>query len=141
MRAGATTRFPWGETPDENGHPGLNYWEGATHAENPGTDGWIYLSPVHTYPPNRWGFYDPAGNVWQWVNDWWARDTFAHDAHAHPDGVHDPAGPASGRMRVTRGGSWWCSQRTCHGYGLTMRGKTYPDASFSNNGFRCAKSL
>jgi sulfatase modifying factor 1 len=140
MRAGATTRFPWGETPQRDGRPGLNYWEGDTHRENPATDGWTYLSPVRAFPPNRWGFYDPSGNVWQWVADWWAPDTYARDAAAHPEGVRDPGGPARGRQKVARGGSWWCSRRTCHGYGLEMRGKTEPDASFSNNGFRCAKS-
>ncbi len=83
MRAGATTRFPWGETPDENGHPGLNYWEGATHAENPGTDGWIYLSPVHTYPPNRWGFCMIRRGMSGSGSMIGGRpDTFSHDAHS-----------------------------------------------------------
>ncbi|TNF27128.1 MAG: formylglycine-generating enzyme family protein [Deltaproteobacteria bacterium] len=139
MRAGATTRFPWGEDVlPADGRPRLNHWEGRTHHENSGADGWVYLSPVRTYPPNRWGLYDPAGNVWQWVADWWAPDTFAKDAAAHPDGVRDPRGPEGGVFKVARGGSWWCSARTCHGYGLVTRGKTRPEASFSNNGFRCA---
>lgn len=139
MRAGATTRFPWGDAPDRDGKPGLNYWEGADHGANPAHDGWVYLSPVRAYPPNRWGLYDPSGNVWQWVSDWWSEHTFRRDATAHPGGVHDPRGPATGVLKVNRGGSWWCSAGTCEGYGLVTRGKTRPGAAFSNNGFRCAK--
>ena len=140
MRAGATTRFPWGEDVlPADGVARLNHWEGRTHHENSGADGWLYLSPVRTYPPNRWGIYDPAGNVWQWVADWYAGDTFARNA-ATPGGAVDPKGPDSGEYRVARGGSWWCSALTCHGYGLVSRGKTRPAASFSNNGFRCAVS-
>lgn len=139
MRAGATTRFPWGDDVlPADGVARLNHWEGRSHRENSGADGWVYLSPVHTYPPNRWGLYDPAGNVWQWVADWYAPDTFAKNA-ATP-GITDPRGPDHGEYRVARGGSWWCSALTCHGYGLVSRGKTRPAASFSNNGFRCAVS-
>ncbi|MCB9732449.1 MAG: SUMF1/EgtB/PvdO family nonheme iron enzyme [Deltaproteobacteria bacterium] len=140
MRAGATTRFPWGDSPTRpDGRPGLNYWEGRTHEENLARDGWVYASPVETYPPNRWGLHDPAGNVWQWVSDWYARDAYAQDAAAHPEGVRNPQGPVSGVFKVARGGSWWCSARSCHAYGLVTRGKTRPDAAFSNNGFRCAR--
>lgn len=139
MRAGATTRFPWGdEVVRPDGRPGLNYWEGRTHHENTAEDGWLYLSPVRTYPPNRWGIFDPAGNLWQWVSDWYHRETFARDAAAYPDGVRDPKGPDTGSLKVARGGSWWCSYGACNAFGLVTRGKTRPEASFSNNGFRCA---
>ena len=138
MRAGAQTRFPWGdEVTAEDGQPRLNYWEGETHKENPLRDGWMYVSPIYTYPPNKWGLYDPAGNVWQWVADWYADDTYKVNAQRAP--TTDPQGPEHGTYKVARGGSWWCSERTCHGYGLITRGKTRPDASFSNNGFRCAQ--
>ena len=138
MRAGATTRFPWGdEVRASDGQSRLNHWEGDTHKENSLADGWLYLSPIKTYPPNRWGIYDPAGNVWQWVADWYAEDTFRKNAKKTP--ISNPQGPSKGVFKVARGGSWWCSKNTCHGYGLITRGKTRPDASFSNNGFRCAK--
>jgi len=136
MRAGATTLYPWGEDPTPAGVPRLNFWEGKTHHDNPKTDGWLYLSPVRTYPPNAWGIDDPVGNVWQWVADWYDAETFARNA-THPDGVKNPRGPDSGDFKVARGGSWWCSARTCHGYGLVSRGKTRAEASFPNNGFRC----
>lgn len=137
MRAGATTRYPWGNAPQKaDGGYGLNFWQGETHAKNDRRDGHVYLSPVRAFEPNRFGVYDPVGNVWQWVNDWYAKDTWAKSAPK----VSNPKGPATGDMRVTRGGSWWCSQNTCSGFGLFARGKTLPGAPYSNQGFRCART-
>jgi formylglycine-generating enzyme len=137
MRAGSENwRFPWGPRPERpDGSVGLNYWQGDGHEQNLGTDGHLYVSPVRAFPPNAWGVYDPSGNVWQFVADWYAPDTYGRDAA----GVVDPTGPAEGTQKVTRGGSWWCSQTTCSGYGVWHRGKAHPGAAFSNNGFRCAR--
>lgn len=136
MRAGASdTRYPWGNQPRRpDGSYGLNYWQGDDHHHNERLDGYLYTSPVRAFPPNAWGLYDPVGNVWQWVADWYDRDTYRE----HAAGVTDPPGPSSGWARVARGGSWWCSAGTCAGFGLFARGKSDPHAAFSNNGFRCA---
>jgi formylglycine-generating enzyme required for sulfatase activity len=136
MRAGATTRFPWGDSPfTADGGVGLNFWQGG-HEKNELKDGFLYLSPVKAFPPNAWGLFDPVGNVWQYTADWYAADTYARDAK----GVKDPTGPEVGELKVTRGGSWWCSKRTCTGYGLFARGKSKLDLSANNVGFRCVTS-
>jgi formylglycine-generating enzyme required for sulfatase activity len=138
MRAGATTRYPWGDEPlRPDGTPGMNWWEGRDHEENPATDGFFYVAPVFAYPPNAWGIDNPVGNLWQWTADWWAEDTFQKDAAAGL--AVNPVGPATGTRKVARGGSWWCSASTCNGYGLVVRGKTDPYAPFANNGFRCVR--
>ncbi len=135
MRAGSSTLYPWGPTPLlPDGGVGLNYWQGG-HSKNARKDPYVYLSPVKAFAANAWGIHDPVGNVWQWTNDWYAADTYAKDAR----GVTNPQGPKDGSMKVARGGSWWCSKDTCHGYGLSARGKTKPDAPYANNGFRCAR--
>jgi formylglycine-generating enzyme len=136
MRAGGYgTRFPWGDAPlDASGHPRLNYWQGRSHARNDRLDGWVYVSPVRAFAPNAWGFYDPAGNVWQWTSDLYRREAYADTALGNvsrPD-----AGGAS--QRVVRGGSWWCAEGTCEGFGLWYRGHNDPASAFSNLGFRCA---
>jgi formylglycine-generating enzyme len=137
MRAGSSSRFPWGDSPVKpDGGVGLNAWQGL-HLKNQRADGFLYASPVTAFPPNAWGLFDPVGNLWQWTADWYAEDSYAKAG----DPAVDPRGPATGTLRVARGGSWWCSKQTCAGYGLFARGKTKPEAPFNNNGFRCAQSL
>jgi sulfatase modifying factor 1 len=55
---------------------------------------------VGSYPPNAYGLHDVAGNVWEWVSDWYARDYYSVSE------PRDPNGPPAGSMPVVRGGSW-----------------------------------
>lgn len=56
--------------------------------------------PVTSYPPNGYGLYDMAGNVWQWCRDWYRFEYLADD-------TLDPTGPEEGAERVLRGGAWY----------------------------------
>ncbi len=84
-------RYPWGDQPDPSRS---NYLPDSGLKRMRGT------RPVGTFPANGFGLHDMAGNVWEWVADW-----YAHDAYATL-GDTNPAGPMSGSMRVLRGGSW-----------------------------------
>lgn len=89
-RAGTTTRYPWGDDPA--GH--------ATHAHGwANSRSYAITHPVGTKAANVWGLHDLHGNVWEWCSDWYG--PYAAGPQL------DPTGPATGRERVFRGGSWY----------------------------------
>lgn len=87
---------------------------------------------VGAYPPNAYGLYDMAGNVWEWVADW-------YDPHYYLRSPHDnPLGPESGTTKVVRGGAWLLFPEFCR---VAYRFRNSPDFRFNLIGFRLARSL
>ena len=121
-------------------------WEKAAHG---GTSGWYYWGqelrdlyawygnnagkrsqPVGTRRPNRYGLFDMAGNVWEWVQDWYDSNYYRRSPK------RNPKGPVKGTSRVVRGGSWGSTpELIAH----ASRNAYEPHTRYINGGFRCAK--
>ncbi|MBT8045522.1 MAG: formylglycine-generating enzyme family protein [Pontiella sp.] len=134
--------FIWGDEAVTRGPAKINIWEGSFPARNTKKDGHYYTSPVTAFAPNDFGLYDMAGNVWEWVNDWYHADAYSMRARQKvsvnpygPSGAYDPAEPGVAK-RVTRGGSFLCNDSYCSGYRPAARMKTSPDTSLIHTGFR-----
>ena len=133
------TVYPWGETLRPKGEWKMNCWQGDFPNENKKEDGWHRTAPVGTFAPNGYGLYDMAGNVWEWCSDWYRHDYYKRSPVRNPEGPDDSLDPAERGIakRVTRGGSFLCSELYCTGYRVTRRMKTSPDTGLTHTGFRC----
>jgi sulfatase modifying factor 1 len=134
--------YGWGKEQTPGGKWPANIWQGRFPNENTLTDGYRFTSPVASYQPNGYGLYDMAGNVWEWCADWYLPDYYANSSRRNPQGPdssYDPNEPGVAK-RVTRGGSYLCTDLYCAGYRPAARMKTSPDTGLSHTGFRCVAS-
>jgi formylglycine-generating enzyme required for sulfatase activity len=137
-------KFPWGDDPPTEDAKLANIWHGEFPHKNLTLDGYDRTAPVKSYPPNGYGLYDMAGNVWEWCSDWWRPDAYV----GRPVPAVNPQGPAeawnpraaTSIQRVTRGGSFLCHVTYCESYRPAARRGTDQDTGMSHIGFRCARS-
>ena len=146
---GAT--YTWGDEPRPGGTIMANTWDGPDFPwRSTGESGFQRTAPVGSFPPNAFGLYDMAGNVWEWTDDWWTT--------AHPDAAgspccapEDPRGgdleqsydPAQPQFRIGRkvikGGSHLCADSYCLRYRPAARRPQMIDTGMSHLGFRCVR--
>lgn len=133
------TKFVWGDTMTPGGQWMANIWQGDFPAGNTLEDKFLTSSPVMSFPPNAFGLYDMGGNLWEWTQDWYRPDYYSMSAKKNPKGPSsswDPQEPHV-RKKVTRGGSFLCSDVYCVGYRPSSRMKSSPDTGLIHTGFRC----
>jgi formylglycine-generating enzyme required for sulfatase activity len=138
-------KYVWGDEPFSEARPQCNNFQGHFPDRNTVKDGYARTSPVRAFPPNGYGLYDMAGNVWQWCADWYLPDAYARTAGRGV--LVDPQGPPSSfdprrrpPERVHRGGSFLCCVGYCFNYRPSARMGCTPDSGMSHIGFRCVRS-
>jgi formylglycine-generating enzyme required for sulfatase activity len=116
--------FPWGQQPPT---PELAKF-GQYHVHEIPIVAFVERGEVGRSP---YGLHHMAGNAAEWVNDWFGIDYYA----TMP--ARDPHGPATGRYKVVRGGSWKSEPVLLR---TATRGGASPDRRAATIGFRCARS-
>ena len=114
-------KYPWGDQ-----------WDVRRANSNASNLGKPTPVGLYTHGASPYGVLDMAGNVWQWVSDWYDAKYYSHSPQ------RNPSGPDSGEMRVHRGGAWTAIPfrlRTTHRIG------NVPSGRGPHIGFRCAKGL
>ncbi len=134
-------KYPWGDK-DPDGTQ-CNFadtntdYAWSSHA----SDGYGYTAPVGTYPPNRYGLYDMAGNVWEWCADWYDNGYYANSLRRNPKGpslTWRSSSKGTEPARVLRGGSWYDSSQ---GVSVSTRFWNPPGAKSQLIGFRCVADI
>jgi formylglycine-generating enzyme required for sulfatase activity len=122
-----TRKYPWGNDPADCSR--ANYYAGDS------TGFCIYdTTLVGSYPTGAspYGVMDMAGNVFEWVSDWYQSDYYNISPNSNP------LGPVSGDYRVLRGGSWY---RYWNDVRIALRSSFEPSYHIYYAGFRCAAPL
>ncbi|QFU81834.1 formylglycine-generating enzyme family protein [Natronorubrum aibiense] len=142
-------RFVWGDEHVPDGRLMANTWQGDFPHENTVLDGYERTSPVASFPSNRFGLIDMAGNVWEWTRDWYSDDPTLGESESpscctptNPRGVTeaqsvDPRDPTEMPRKVLKGGSHLCAPNYCFRYRPAARYPEPIDTSTSHVGFRC----
>ncbi len=118
-------RFAWGDMEPTNEHANFNQvaWRGEAT-----------LVQVGMYEKGKspYGIYDVAGNVWEWVSDWYQVDYYSHSP------THNPQGPETGKDKTLRSSGW---QGETPQMRVFTRIKSVPTDRNDSTGFRCAQAI
>ena len=114
--------YPWGESSPKGRASYNRKWKGIYTMTNVGS----YPNGVSLY-----GVHDMAGNVWEWVDDWYNRTYYTYGTKSNPKGY------VEGEFKSLRGGSWVNFPDSLRS---AFRRWSRPDVRFNDTGFRCAKS-
>ena len=130
-------KYPWG---DDITH------DDANDSRTGGKDKWERTSPVGSFPPNGYGLYDMAGNVWEWCADEYDSDYYSKSPKNNPTGPGVPilfvdnnfTNVNTSSLRVLRGGGWYYDA-----YYLRCAVRYYlePSPADYRLGFRCSQDF
>src|SRR5699024_4050854 len=110
-------RYAWGDQLTPGGEHRCNIWQGAFPVRNTLEDGHLGTAPVRSFPPNGFGLYEVAGNVWERCSD--------PSTTGRADSLTED-------VRVMRGGSYLCHDSSCNRYRVAARSSTATDDARGN---------
>ena len=142
------TMYPWGNEMLTNTSDKGNFLQGDFPYENTNEDGFENAAPVKSFPPNVYGLYDIAGNVWEWTLDWYGANYYELLKNRNTIALN-PLGPektnevynAHATNKVVRGGSFLCNDSWCSGFRNARRMRLSPDSGMQHVGFRCVREV
>lgn len=124
--------YPWGEAEPTCRHANHNFYTGDSFVGCVGDTSQVGSYPLGASP---YGALDMAGNVWEWMSDWWQSDYYSRSPY------YNPLGPSTGTYKLHRGGGSWrygsAYLRTAYRAGS---GINPPDYALDVLGIRCAYS-
>jgi sulfatase modifying factor 1 len=141
--------YAWGDEFAPRGRLMANTWQGEFPWENTLEDRFERTSPVGSFPPNGYGLYDMAGNVWEWTVDFYSPKHDEEPRHAccgpvtnprvtSPDKSYETGRPGENiPRRVVKGGSHLCAPSYCLRYRPAARQAQAIETSTGHIGFRC----
>lgn len=139
--------YAWGDELKPGGKFMANTFQGHFPEKNTKEDGHERAAPVASFPPNAYGLYDMAGNVWEWTSDWYRPDYYQTlvgqgSPARNPQGPSDSFDPSEPgvKKKVHKGGSFLCTDQYCARYIAGGRGKGEPETGTNHVGFRLVKS-
>ena len=141
--------FVWGDEFAPKGRAMANTWQGEFPWQNLLADRFEGTSPVGSFPPNGYGLYDMAGNVWEWTADYWVPQHPEEHTHACCGPIENPrvlspeqsfnVGQPGAQFprHVVKGGSHLCAPNYCLRYRPAARQPQSVETSMAHLGFRC----
>lgn len=131
-RGSGDRTYPWGNEPPRYGTRYRASYGSDKCCRADAGDGYFFTAPVGSFPLGRspFGVEDLAGNVWEWVQDWFDPGFYRQSPAA------SPVNNTMGERRVIRGGGWGNNPS---GLRSTLRHANPPEIGLSMVGFRCAR--
>ncbi len=125
-------RYPWGDAEPTDEAIFCNIWQGQFPRHNTLADGYFGTAPARSFEPSEAGFYNLAGNVWEWSGDAFKVRSLSKAAKIRNEQAKKSAD------KVLKGGSFLCHKSYCYRYRIAARMGLSADSASSNTGFRIA---